>query len=94
MNTIVLGFLSGPEIFAIMIVVLIMFGSKKVPEFAKGLGQGIREFKKHSRDVQDEVQRAIDTEPSPPPPPAPRPPAQPAQPAAKPDAATNPVQKA
>ena len=38
--------LGGWEVFAILAAILILFGSKKLPELAKGLGQGIREFKK------------------------------------------------
>lgn len=68
MNTILLAWLGWPEITAILIIVLILFGAKKLPELAKGLGQGIKEFKKHSREVQDELQRSIEEEPPPPPP--------------------------
>lgn len=64
-----LAFLGWPEIVAILAVVLLLFGAKKLPELAKGLGKGINEFKKASRDVQDELQRSIEEEP---PAPAPR----------------------
>lgn len=60
--------LGWPEIIGILIIVLVLFGARKVPELMKGLGQGIKEFKKASREVQDEVQRAIEEEPPPPPP--------------------------
>jgi sec-independent protein translocase protein TatA len=60
------AFLGWPEIIGILIIVLVLFGAKKVPELMKGLGSGIKEFKKASREVQDEVQRAIDDEPPPP----------------------------
>jgi len=63
MNTIILAFLGWPEIVAILAVVLILFGAKKLPELAKGLGLGIKEFKKATRDVQDEMQRAVEEEP-------------------------------
>lgn len=70
----VLAAIGGTEIMWIAIVVLVLFGAKKVPELMKGVGTGIKEFKKASRDVQDEVQRAFDDEsrtpPTPPPPPA------------------------
>jgi len=62
-----LAFLGWPEIVAILAVVLLLFGAKKLPELAKGLGKGINEFKKASRDVQDELERAVEE-----PPPAPR----------------------
>ena len=55
-----LAFLIGPEIIAFLAVVLILFGAKKLPELAKGLGQGIKEFKKSSREIQDELHDAMD----------------------------------
>jgi len=68
MNAYMLAFLGWPEIVAILAVVLLLFGAKKLPELARGLGKGIHEFKKASREVQDEIERAIEE----PPPPAPR----------------------
>ncbi len=50
--------LGGWEVLLILAVVLILFGAKKLPELAKGLGQGIREFKKASNEVTSELQRA------------------------------------
>ena len=44
-----------------------LFGAKKIPEFAKGLGQGMKEFKKASREVQDELETAMNDNPPPPP---------------------------
>ena len=60
MDTSMLAFIGGTEIMWIAIVVLVLFGAKKVPELMKGVGTGIREFKKASKDVQDEVQRVMD----------------------------------
>lgn len=60
--------LNGWEVVAILAIVLIIFGAKKLPELARGLGQGIKEFKKSSREIQDEITQAIDVD-SPPPPP-------------------------
>jgi len=57
--------LGGTEIILILALVLILFGAKKLPELAKGLGQGIKEFKKATRDVTDEVQNAMDDTPPP-----------------------------
>ena len=67
----VLG-LSGGEIILVMVVALILFGAKKIPEFAKGLGQAMKEFKKASSDVSNEIHNAMDqdTPPAPAPPPA------------------------
>ncbi|MGV3774472.1 MAG: Sec-independent protein translocase subunit TatA/TatB [Verrucomicrobiales bacterium] len=61
--------LNGWEVVAILAVVLILFGAKRLPELAKGLGQGIKEFKKSSREITDEIQQAIDVDA---PPPAPK----------------------
>ncbi|MCL5031081.1 MAG: twin-arginine translocase TatA/TatE family subunit [Bacteroidetes bacterium] len=43
------------ELLIILLVVLILFGSKKIPDLAQGLGKGIREFKKAMRDVQEDI---------------------------------------
>ena len=47
--------ISGQEILVIFLAVLLLFGSKKIPEFAKGLGKGIREFKKATEDIKREI---------------------------------------
>lgn len=57
--------LGGWEIVLILAVVLILFGAKKLPELAKGLGTGIKEFKKATREVTDEIQNAADDTPPP-----------------------------
>ncbi len=44
------------EILLIMVFIIVFFGAKKIPEIAKGLGAGIREFRKAARDIQEEVQ--------------------------------------
>ena len=50
----------GPwEIIIIFIVILLIFGGKKLPELARGLGEGINEFKKASKDIKDEVDKSI-----------------------------------
>lgn len=62
-----LAMLGWPEIIGILVIVLVLFGAKKVPELMRGMGHGIKEFKKATREVQDEVQRAIEDDPEPPP---------------------------
>ena len=62
------AWLNGWEVVAILAVVLIIFGAKKLPELARGLGQGIKEFKKSSREIQHEIQQSIDVDAPPPPP--------------------------
>ena len=60
MNTLFAGFFGGWEIVLILAVVLILFGAKKLPELAKGLGQGIKEFKKATTEVSNEIHNAMD----------------------------------
>jgi sec-independent protein translocase protein TatA len=69
MNVMFAAFLGGWEMILILAVVLVLFGAKKLPELAKGLGTGIKEFKKATREVTDEIQNApVDTAPKPLPP--------------------------
>lgn len=58
--------LGGPEVLVIMFIILILFGGQRLPEFAKGLGKSIREFKKAASNVEDELKRAIEDAPAPP----------------------------
>ena len=57
--------LGGGEIFVVLLVVLLFFGSKKIPELARGLGKGIRQFKDATdgiqRDIQDSVKDVKDS---------------------------------
>ena len=54
---ITLAFLNGPEVIAIVAVVVLLFGAKKLPELARGLGQGIKEFKKGSAEAPEETKK-------------------------------------
>ena len=72
MHTMFAGWLGGGEMMVVLVVALILFGSKRIPEFAKGLGQAMKEFKKASNDVSNEIHNAMNQETSPPPAP-PRP---------------------
>lgn len=56
------------ETVAILAVVLILFGAKKLPELARGLGKGIKEFRSATREVNEDLQRAFDEDDAPPPP--------------------------
>ena len=56
MNEIILiSMPGGGELIIILVIVLILFGAKRIPEIAQGLGKGIREFKKSVKDVQTEI---------------------------------------
>jgi sec-independent protein translocase protein TatA len=55
-----IGGLQGPELIFLLIVILVFFGAKKLPELAKGLGQGIKEFKKATKDVQQDLHQAME----------------------------------
>lgn len=55
MNTVLLFALGAPEIVLIALVVLLIFGGKKIPELMKGLGKGVSSFKRGLKDVEDEI---------------------------------------
>ena len=66
-----MGFQGGWELVIIFIVIILLFGAKRLPELAKGLGKGIREFRKAAKDVQEEItMEKIDEPESKPEPPA------------------------
>ena len=48
------------EILVILFVILLLFGAKKLPELAKGLGKGVKEFKKAQNEIKEEVKKAAD----------------------------------
>ncbi len=48
-------FISGGEIFIVLVVVLLLFGANKIPEIARGLGKGMKEFKKATDDIKKEI---------------------------------------
>jgi sec-independent protein translocase protein TatA len=50
-----MGSLGVTELMLILLVVLIFFGAKKIPELAQGLGKGIREFKKATKDIEEGI---------------------------------------
>ncbi|NLO70331.1 MAG: twin-arginine translocase TatA/TatE family subunit [Porphyromonadaceae bacterium] len=55
-----LGGLGAPEIILITLVVLLIFGGKKIPELMKGLGKGVSSFKKGLKDVDEEIKKDIE----------------------------------
>jgi sec-independent protein translocase protein TatA len=48
------------EILLIVLVILLLFGAKKIPELAQGLGKGMKEFKKSLKDVEEEIKKTDD----------------------------------
>lgn len=52
------GNLGAPEIIVIVLIILLLFGAKKIPELAQGLGKGLKEFKKSMKDVEEEITTA------------------------------------
>ena len=61
LSTVLLFFdIGGGELFLIMMFVLVFFGSKKIPELARGLGKGMREFKDASAGIRREIQEEAD----------------------------------
>lgn len=63
MSNLILGFLPGlgtGELILILVVILILFGAKKIPEFARGLGNGIREFRSATQNVKQEIEREVE----------------------------------
>lgn len=47
----------GFELVIIVLVILLLFGAKRIPELARGLGQGIQEFRKASDDIKKEIDK-------------------------------------
>lgn len=57
MNFLAFGFgnLGGPDLFVILLIVLVLFGAKRLPELARGLGQSMNEFRKAREDFEREL---------------------------------------
>jgi sec-independent protein translocase protein TatA len=60
MNTLALGIgnLGGPDLFIILLIVLVLFGAKKLPDLARSLGQSMNEFRKAREDIDRELHNA------------------------------------
>jgi sec-independent protein translocase protein TatA len=56
--------LRAPEIILIFLVVLLLFGAKRLPELFRSFGKSIREFKKATSEIEDDIRTAMDEEPS------------------------------
>lgn len=58
----ILGFIGMNELLVIALLVLLLFGGKKIPELMKGLGKGVKSFKAGMNEVQDEINKAVNEE--------------------------------
>lgn len=58
-----IGNLGGWEMALIVFVILLLFGAKKIPDLARGLGKGIREFKDATKEIKNQVEEGIKEEP-------------------------------
>ncbi len=56
--------INGPEILLIFLIVLLLFGAKRLPELFKSFGKSIREFKKATSEIEDDIRTAMDEEPA------------------------------
>jgi sec-independent protein translocase protein TatA len=61
MNTML--FLNGQDWLIVLILVLLLFGGKKIPELMRGLGRGVREFNDAKNNVQSEIRKGMEEEP-------------------------------
>jgi sec-independent protein translocase protein TatA len=50
--------LGTPEIILVVVVILVLFGAKKIPEFMQGIGKGVKEFKKATSDIERDITEA------------------------------------
>src|SRR5881398_2129195 len=50
--------LAGPDLIVILLIVLVLFGAKKLPELARGMGQAVKEFQKAKDEFSDELHKA------------------------------------
>jgi len=59
--------LGGPELIVILVIVMVLFGAKRLPELAKGLGKSIKEFKHATGEVEEDIRQAVNSPTLPPP---------------------------
>ncbi len=64
MNTLltILGLMGTQEIIIVALIVLLLFGGKKIPELMRGLGRGVKEFKNAKDGIKDEFQKGMSDE--------------------------------
>lgn len=57
-NLLFIGNIGGTEIIIIAIIILLLFGGKKIPELMQGLGKGVKSFKKGMKEIEEDVENA------------------------------------
>jgi sec-independent protein translocase protein TatA len=60
-----IGNLGGPDLFIILLIVLVLFGAKKLPDLARSLGQSMNEFRKTREDIDRELHNVVAQAPQP-----------------------------
>jgi sec-independent protein translocase protein TatA len=58
-STLLLFNLGGQEVILIVVLALLLFGGKKIPELMRGMGRGIREFKDATREISSEIEESV-----------------------------------
>ncbi len=58
-----LGMPGTPEMIILLVIVVLLFGAKRLPDLARGVGKSIREFKKATSEVEDDIREALKEEP-------------------------------
>ena len=58
------GAIGWQEITIVLVIVLLLFGAKKIPDVMRSFGKGIKEFKKGMRSIQDEIEKEEEPEPA------------------------------
>lgn len=66
LNSILLlfGSFGAGEIIIIALVILLLFGGRKIPELMKGIGKGVKSFKQGMNEVEDEIKKSVDEKPN------------------------------
>lgn len=66
LNSILLlfGTIGLSEVLIIALIILLLFGGKKIPELMKGLGKGVKSFKQGMNEVEEEIKKSVDEKPA------------------------------
>ncbi len=66
LNSILLlfGTIGPAEVIIIALIILLLFGGRKIPELMKGIGKGVKSFKQGMNEVEDEIKKSVDEKPN------------------------------